>query len=54
MARANFELIKEVIAAIAGCACRVRYDYDGERIWTHCDEHCPRVISGDWDHCNGC
>jgi hypothetical protein len=36
------------------CACSVRADYDGERITTHCQGHCPRVASGAWDACRGC
>lgn len=36
------------------CLCEVREDYDGERIRTHCKEHCPRVQGGDWDYCKGC
>jgi hypothetical protein len=36
------------------CDCSERRDYDNERIVTHCDDHCPRVIAGDWDSCRGC
>jgi hypothetical protein len=37
--------------------CHVRYDYDGERIVTHCTEHfadlCPGRKYG-WTECRGC
>lgn len=36
------------------CACSERADYDGEKIRTHCAEHCPRVAAGDWTECRGC
>lgn len=35
-------------------ACTVTEDYDGERIRSHCDDHCLRVQRGDWEHCQGC
>ena len=36
------------------CGCNERRDYDGERITTHCKEHCPKVQSGKQDRCGGC
>jgi hypothetical protein len=36
------------------CACTVHEEPDGERIRVHCNEHCPRVLKGDWDRCMGC
>jgi glutathione S-transferase len=36
------------------CACSERLDYDDEKIRTHCAEHCPRVLAGDWSECRGC
>lgn len=36
------------------CACAVHEEPDGERIRVHCNEHCPRVLKGDWDRCMGC
>jgi hypothetical protein len=36
------------------CGCSMRQDHDGEKITTHCPEHCPRVYGGDWTVCRGC
>jgi hypothetical protein len=56
LSQVNWDTVRsELQRPVAGHKnCHVAEDYDGERIRMHCDEHCPRVLKGDWDRCMGC
>jgi hypothetical protein len=36
-------LLNELNVDEKECGCITRRDYDGEKITTHCDNHCPKI-----------